>query len=51
MDSVNEKVALITCAANGIERTYHRHRRQIALSRLTPIEFQAIMTTPASQAA
>jgi putative transposase len=34
-----------------IERTYHRRRRQTALGRLTPIEYEAIMTTPASQAA
>jgi putative transposase len=34
-----------------IERTYHRRRRQSGLGRLTPIEFEAIMTTPASQAA
>ena len=34
-----------------IERTYHRRRRQAALGRLTPIEFEAIMTTSASQAA
>ncbi|EKF25020.1 putative transposase, undefined [Mycolicibacterium hassiacum DSM 44199] len=34
-----------------IERTYHRRRRQAGLDRLTPIEFEAIMTTPASQAA
>ncbi|WP_264033014.1 IS3 family transposase, partial [Mycolicibacterium gilvum] len=34
-----------------IERTYHRRRRQLTLGRLTPIEFEAIMTTPASQAA
>ena len=34
-----------------IERTYHRRSRQAALGRLTPIEFEAIMTTPASQAA
>jgi putative transposase len=33
------------------ERTYHRRRRQLALGRLTPIEFEAIMTTPAGQAA
>jgi transposase InsO family protein len=36
---------------NWIERTYHRRRRQAALGRLTPIEYEAIMTTPASQAA
>ncbi|EKF25018.1 integrase core domain protein [Mycolicibacterium hassiacum DSM 44199] len=29
-----------------IERTYHRRRRQAGLDRLTPIEFEAIMTTP-----
>jgi hypothetical protein len=33
-----------------IERTYHRRRRQAALGRLTPIEFEAIMTTPATAA-
>ncbi|MEU8787426.1 IS3 family transposase [Streptomyces sp. NPDC048637] len=34
-----------------IERTYHRRRRQAALGRLTPVEFEAVMTTPALQAA
>ena len=34
-----------------IERTYHRRRRQVGLNRLTPIEYETIMTTPASQAA
>ena len=34
-----------------IERTYHRRRRQDRLGRLTPIEFETIMTTPATQAA
>ena len=34
-----------------IKRTYHRRRRQATLDRLTPIEFEAIKTTPASQAA
>ena len=34
-----------------IERTYHRRRRQDALGRLTPIEYETIMTTPATQAA
>lgn len=28
------RIAIVT----GIERTYHRHRRQAALGRLTPIE-------------
>ena len=34
-----------------IERTYHRRRRHRRLGRLTPIEYETIMTTPASQAA
>ena len=35
-----------------IERTYHRRRRQQArLGRLTSIEFEAIMNTPAALAA
>lgn len=33
------------------ERTYHRRRRQHRLGRLTPIEYETIMTTTASQAA
>lgn len=41
------RIAIVT----WIERTYHRRRRQVALGRLTPIEYEAIMTTPASQAA
>jgi putative transposase len=41
------RIAIVT----WIERTYHRRRRQIGLGRLTPIEFEAIMTTPADQAA
>jgi transposase InsO family protein len=34
-----------------IERTYHRKRRQAALGRLTPIEFETMMATPAAVAA
>ncbi len=34
-----------------IERTYHRRRRQTRLGRLTPTEFETIMTTPADLAA
>lgn len=34
-----------------IERTYHRRRRQTRLDRLTPIEHETIMPTPALQAA
>ncbi|WP_237083916.1 IS3 family transposase, partial [Mycobacteroides abscessus] len=41
------RIAIVT----WIERTYHRRRRQAGLGRLTPIEFEAIMTTPATQAA
>lgn len=41
------RIAIVT----WIERTYHRRRRQDALGRLTPIEFETIMTAPASQAA
>ena len=41
------RLALVT----WIERTYHRRRRQERLGRLTPIEFETIMTTPADQAA
>ncbi|MFQ6332178.1 IS3 family transposase [Nocardia sp. CWNU-33] len=41
------RIAIVT----WIERTYHRRRRQTALGRLTPIEYETIMTPPASQAA
>ena len=41
------RIAIVT----WIERAYHRRRRQVGLGRLTPIEFEAIMTTPANQAA
>jgi transposase InsO family protein len=41
------RIAIVT----WIERTYHRRRRQYALGRLTPVEFETIMTTPATQAA
>ncbi|GAA2748112.1 hypothetical protein GCM10009868_40140 [Terrabacter aerolatus] len=41
------RIAIVT----WIERTYHRRRRQDTLGRLTPIEFETIMTTPATQAA
>ncbi|MFK5584369.1 IS3 family transposase, partial [Serinicoccus sp. LYQ131] len=41
------RIAIVT----WIERTYHRRRRQAALGRLTPIEYETIMTTPADQAA
>lgn len=41
------RIAIVT----WIERTYHRRRRQAALGRLTPVEYETIMTPPASQAA
>ena len=41
------RIAIVT----WIERTYHRRRRQAELGRLTPIEFEAIMTRTATQAA
>ena len=41
------RLAIVT----WIEATYHRRRRQRALGRLTPIEFETIMTTPAATAA
>ena len=41
------RIAIVT----WIERTYHRRRRQAALGRLTPIEFEMIMTPQATQAA
>jgi transposase InsO family protein len=34
-----------------IERTYHRRRRQTALGRLTPIEYETIMTPQTATAA
>ncbi len=34
-----------------IERTYHRRRRQLAPGRLTPVECERIMNTPAALAA
>ena len=35
------RIAIVT----WIERTYHRRRRQAALGRLTPVEFEMIYTT------
>ncbi len=42
---------LRTAIVTWIERTYHRRRRQAALGRLTPIEYETVMTAPALQAA
>jgi transposase InsO family protein len=41
------RIAIVT----WIERTYHRRRRQVALGRLTPVEFEMIMTPEATEAA
>jgi putative transposase len=41
------RIAIIT----WIERTYNRRPRQVALGRLTPIEYELIMTTTATRAA
>lgn len=41
------RIAIVT----WIERTYHRRRRQAALGRLTPIEYELIMKPAATQAA
>lgn len=41
------RIAIVT----WIERTYHRRRRQSRLGRLTPVEFEVIMDTPAALAA
>ena len=41
------RIAIIT----WIERTYHRRRRQQRLGRLTPIEYEAILTTQVALAA
>lgn len=41
------RIAIVT----WVERTYHRRRRQDRLGRLTPIEFETIMTTAVDLAA
>ena len=41
------RIAIVT----WIERTYHRRRRQARLGRLTPIEFETIMTKTLALAA
>ena len=42
---------LLLAIVTWIEASYHLRRRQRALGRLTPIEFETIMTTPAAAAA
>jgi putative transposase len=41
------RIAIVTWT----ERTYHHRRRQAALGRLTPVEYETLMTTTAAQAA
>lgn len=41
------RIAIVT----WIERTYHRRRRQAALGRLTPVEFEMIMALHKAAAA
>lgn len=41
------RIAIVT----WIERTYQRRRRQSPLGRLTPVEFEAIITTSVALAA
>ena len=41
------RLAIVT----WIERTYHRRRRQAALGRLTPVEFETMMNTTVALAA
>ena len=41
------RIAIVT----WIEKTHHRRRRQDTLSRLTPVDYETIMATPAAQAA
>jgi transposase InsO family protein len=47
----NTRHELRIAIISWIERTYHRRRRQRRLGRLTPIEFETIMTTTEAQAA
>jgi transposase InsO family protein len=41
------RIAIVT----WIERIYHRRRRQAVLGRLSPVESETVMTTPALRAA
>jgi hypothetical protein len=51
-DEIRKELRLLrSIEAQVRERPDHRRRRQVALGRLTPIEYAAIMTTLANQAA
>ena len=41
------RVAIVT----WIERTYHRRRRQVRLRRLTPVEYETMMSVTTTSAA
>ncbi|QBZ30818.1 hypothetical protein E4653_00125 [Corynebacterium diphtheriae subsp. lausannense] len=47
----NRRRELSAAITHWIERTYHRKRRQRALGKLTPIEYETIMEPVASLAA
>ena len=47
----NTREELRIAIVRWIERTYHRRRRQAGLGRLTPVEYELIMTPTATQAA
>ncbi|QBZ30354.1 hypothetical protein E4653_11560 [Corynebacterium diphtheriae subsp. lausannense] len=47
----NRRRELSAAITHWIERTYHRKRRQRALGKLTPIEYETIMEPAASLAA
>jgi putative transposase len=49
LDSPARSIAIAIAA--WFERTYHRRRRQAALGRLTPIEFEIVITAPAARSA
>jgi transposase InsO family protein len=49
--SWNTREELRIAIVRWIEKTYHRRRRQAALGRLTPVEYELIMTRAATQAA
>ncbi|CAB4922884.1 unannotated protein [freshwater metagenome] len=41
-------VSIASPIVTWIERTYHRRRRQLALGRLTPVEYETIMVPQAA---
>jgi len=47
----NSRAELRIAIVRWIEKTYHRRRRQAGLGRLTPVEYELIMTPTATQAA